>query len=273
MKLFYVMGGGWGHLYRVRTFINQFSITDFRILSNNPLVMKLFSPEEIVYVQGETLNEVASQVQLLIKSLLFDELYIDTFPKGLFGELNNIANTKIIYVARRLRWINYRELMDGADVRFDQTYCVEPLEKEHEEFIIAYSVNTSFVELSYPSPNPECIPLKLIPIGKPIWLVVHSGEKAEVDSLLHYAMDIARIENKSPSFVVLSDQLIAEEDVICYTWLPASDWFPLADRIFTGGGFNVIKQITPFRQKVTAIPFPRKYDDQAWRIASMLTRV
>ncbi len=269
MKLFYAMGGGWGHLYRVRTFISQFGITDFKILSNNPLAVKLFSTEEILHVPGETRNEVAEKVQSLIRLFVIDEFYIDTFPIGLFGELTHVEDIRIIYLARRLRWVNYRVLLNGANVRFDHTYWFEPLEKEHEEFISEFSTLTDYVELHYPPPDPERIPLTQIPTGKPIWLIVHSFEKGEVDLLLHYARDIARIENKHPAFIVLSDQPVTDNDVMCYTWLPASDWFPLADRIFTGGGFNVMKQVAPFWQKVTAIPFPRRYDDQAWRIARM----
>jgi len=74
------------------------------------------------------------------------------------------------------------------------------------------------------------------------------------------------LENQDPVFMVLSDQQIVEENVIWYAWFPAQDWFPLAARIFIGGGFNVLKQAVPYSEKITAIPFPRRYDDQAWRV-------
>ncbi|HAA15445.1 MAG TPA: hypothetical protein DCE41_28590, partial [Cytophagales bacterium] len=48
------------------------------------------------------------------------------------------------------------------------------------------------------------------------------------------------------------------------------DWFPHVDRIFCGGGFNTLQQVLPYREKVKALPFPRRFDDQAERIRRLL---
>lgn len=272
MKLFYVMGGGWGHLYRVRTFINQFSITGIKVLTNNPLAGKLFLQEEIIHVQGESRDEVITRVQNLVASLDFEELYIDTFPAGLFGELNGLVRSKVTYLARRLKWNNYSPLVNHGYVQFQETFCFEELEIEHENFLSEVSSSTVTLRLQYPDPNPDRIPRNLIPTGRPIWLVVHSFDKDEVYSLLNYAKDIARMENLLPTFIVLSDLPIEDNEAVGYTWLPASDWFPLAEKIFTGGGFNVMQQVMPFKHKVVSIPFPRKFDDQGWRIRHHLSQ-
>lgn len=266
MKLFYVMGGGIGHLYRVRGFIDQFELSEFKIVTNNPLAFKLFKQEEILFCTGKDEEELVVQLQSLFHTTDFDELYVDTFPAGLFGELTNSTGVKLNYLARRLKWDAYLPLLGDNKIQFEKTFCFEELETEHASFISSNSDEIVMVELHYPEPNPSQIPIKLIPTGKPIWLVVHSFIIDEVETLLKYAQDCARIEKISPSFVVLTDQRLTDTSASCYTYFPAIDWYPLADRIFTGGGFNAIRQGIPFAEKITAIPFPRKYDDQAWRI-------
>ncbi|MDH4058383.1 MAG: hypothetical protein OEU76_06440, partial [Cyclobacteriaceae bacterium] len=99
-----------------------------------------------------------------------------------------------------------------------------------------------------------------------IWLIVHAFIKNEVEALIAYAKEIALLENEKPFLVVITDQPVHGADFLSYSYFPASDWFPIADRIFTGGGFNVLKQGTAYSEKITAIPFPRKYDDQKWRV-------
>lgn len=266
MKLFYAMGGGVGHLSRVRHFINQFHISPYKVLTNNPLAVKLFRPENLLYAEGKTKTQVAQHVLTLINSTDYDELYVDTFPVGLFGELNSIkANKKTHYLARRLKWNAYKKLVKNIPV-FNTVFCFEEPEPAQETFLQETGKNILPISLHYPAPNPASIPVHLIPEGRPLWLVVHAFVGEEVEALVHYAMEIAARENHKPVFVVLTDQQIDIENVFCYAYFPAYDWFPLADRIFTGGGFNSLQQAAPYRHKTTAMPFPRKYDDQFWRV-------
>ncbi len=190
MKLFYVMGGGLGHLYRVRTFINQFHRSPFRILTNNPLAKKLFSLDEIEFVHDETPHELIHKIQRVLNSTHYNELYVDAFPAGLFGELNDVNIQKKIYLARRLNWSNYKSLIKSR-LRFNETLCFEELEEEHWMFIREVSESISAVNLLYPNPDITKIVKELIP-QKPIWLIVHSFIIEEVESLVSYAKEVAR---------------------------------------------------------------------------------
>lgn len=273
MKLFYAMGGGLGHLYRVRTFIDQVHLTSFKVLTNNPLAEKLFLPDETAFVEHTTPHGLIQQIQFALDTIPFTELYVDAFPAGLFGELN-VLNRRVVYLARRLNWKNYKSLVKPGQLRFDETLIFEELEEPHLQFVSEVSENISSIELCYPNADTSRIFLnEVIPTTKPIWLIVHSFIREEVESLVRYAKEIARLEKQDPIFVVLSDQQIVEEHVFCCAWFPAQDWFPLAARIFTGGGFNVLKQAAPYAEKITAIPFPRRYDDQAWRIKKFKSTV
>ncbi len=271
MKLFYTMGGGFGHLYRVSIFINQFKIEDFKILTTNQLAYNLFDSKNILFLSPETYSaEIEQFFQLKFPKLLVSDLYIDTFPFGLLGELSveKIESVKVHYIARRLIWGKYKRVAKEK-FRFSTIYQIEPLEEEHRQFITSRTHELIQLDLNYPLPDISRIPSDLIPKQKPIWIVVHTFKKEEVESLLHYAEEVAVLQNIFPFFVVLSDQTIEVRNGICFSYFPAMDWFPLADRIFTGAGFNIAQQIKPFLSKTTLIPFPRLYDDQVWRAATI----
>lgn len=271
MKLFYVMGGGSGHLTRVSTFIHQFNIREFRILTNNPLAEKLFQPNQIIAITGQDQRQIIQQVQLKLNELKFEALYVDAFPVGLYGELYDFSHQEVIYLARRLRWHEYSKLVNQPTIQFHQTYCFEELEEDHKRFIEQTSKAVTPITLRYPTPDETKIPASQIPQGKPIWLIVHSFIQEEVEALVAYAKEMAKIEDKNPAFVVLTDQSICDPEVSCYNFYPASHWFPIAQRIFAGGGFNTVNQAIMFKEKLKFIPFPRKYDDQAWRISQFYT--
>ncbi len=271
MKLFYTMGGGFGHLYRVFIFINQFKIEGFKILTTNQLAYNLFDSKNILFLSPETYSaEIEQFFQLKFPKLLVSDLYIDTFPYGLLGELpfKKIGSVRIHYIARRLIWGKYKHFAK-EDFRFSTIYQIEPLEEEHAQFIESRTHELIHLNLNYPVPDASRIPSNSIPKQKPIWLVVHTFKKEEVESLLHYAEEVATLHHIFPFLVVLSDQAIEVRNGICFSYFPAIDWFPLADRIFTGAGFNIAQQIKPFLSKTTLIPFPRLYDDQVWRAANI----
>jgi len=268
MKMFYVMGGGMGHLYRVRTFINQCGFSSFKIVTNNPLATKLFRQHEIVWAKGETAEELSISVQSIFHNCHQEELYVDAFPAGLFGELHGLRFNKIIYLARRLKWQNYKAILPSDPLYFEETYRLEELEEEHEAWVQQQSSSTASLSITYAPPRPDRIPAELIPSGQAIWLIVHAFIIEEVEALVSYAKEMARLENQSPAIVLLTDKAIADDTIFCRTYFPANDWFPIADRIFTGGGFNTMQQVVGFREKLKLLPFPRKYDDQGWRVST-----
>jgi hypothetical protein len=127
MKLFYTMGGGFGHLYRVSIFINQFKIKDFKILTTNQLAYTLFDSKNILFLAPETYPfEIEQFLQVEFPTLLVSDLYIDTFPFGLLGELSveKIEYVKVHYIARRLIWEKYKRVTEEK-FRFSTIYQIE----------------------------------------------------------------------------------------------------------------------------------------------------
>lgn len=273
MKLFYVMGGGMGHLYRVSTFIQQCEIDEYRILTANALVYKLFSADKVLFISADNYKTVWSHfITETLPLLPVTQLYIDTFPNGIDGELRDWPqiNYPVFYFARRLRWEIYQPAMQDFRFNFFYVYQLEELEDGHQQFITSKASTIEKLTIDYPPAQIDNIISNPLYNHKPRWLIVHAFNKEELESLVQYAQEVARQENLQPFFLVLSDQAIEVTNGTCINYFPAIDWFPAADRIFAGGGFNTVQQVQPFLTKTTLLPFPRKYDDQAWRIEAYI---
>ena len=96
-----------------------------------------------------------------------------------------------------------------------------------------------------------------------------------MNELLEYAISHADYEGLQPKIVVVSKNQPkkAASRVEYINHYPASDFFSSAKRIYTGGGFNVMRQLEPYFNKHYPLPFDRKFDDQYHRISNWRTRV
>jgi len=267
MIVFYAPGGGLGHLQRVRRFAKQRGINDFMVISNNPSAAQLFNPDVVrVLPNEESAGEFVAEVLRELKPEIF---FVDTFPSGVFGELRgSMFPGTVNYFGRRLKWDNYREVLPEEDLmRFGTAFLFEELEQEHENFIRQYAANVVSFELDveFEQPHNE-------PHVDEIWMVVHTFLKEEVESLVDDALDIAAKEGLSPTIFLFSD-IKVKRDNIFHQSDPPTKWYSRATRIFCGGGFNTLLELRPYRKKVRAVPFPRRYDDQAWRIRSFFDNV
>lgn len=272
MNLFYVMGGGMGHLFRIAVFIKQFAIEDYAILSSNALAFRLFPESKIIFISPENYEEAwKSFVSERLPTLHIEKLFIDSFPFGLTAEFSSwpAVNYPVYYLARRLKWSNYKSTIKHMEFDFETVYQLEELEEEHLIFVKSKTKNIKQLTLNYPPPEKIDLSAFKIPSDKLLWLIVHAFDADELEMLVQYAEEVAEHEECNPYFVVISDQEITVDNGVCIRYFPAVDWFPLAARIFCGAGFNTVHQVKPFLSKTTLIPFPRKYDDQAWR-AGML---
>lgn len=264
------MGGGFGHLTRIQTFIHTFQISDpFKIVTANHSAYDFFGEEQLLFIEASpqtTKYELADKIEIVTAPFNFNRLYIDTFPCGILGELTpeTIKADKTYYLARRMIWDNYNSQID-KNPSFDHVYKFEPLENSHQDFITAHSKEIIDASLIYPSQNIS-FSHPIFKSPKPIWIIVHTTHAEELAILVDHAQDIAGIEKVDPQLVVLSDQEISLPDSAI--WLHNQnpmDWYSRADKIFSAAGFNTWHQLKPWKQKHIVIPFKRRFDDQFWR--------
>ncbi|MEM6523943.1 MAG: hypothetical protein AAF693_09130 [Bacteroidota bacterium] len=271
MIAFYAMGGGLGHLNRVRAFIHTYGIKcPFKIITSNQAVFRFFTKEQVLFIESDkqtTRDKLAQKIHDVTCDLAFNHLYVDAFPGGILGELSEelIQSERRHYLARRLIWKNYQPVLDG-EITFNTIYCFEPLEVDHQAFIQNYGKQIIDVSLDFSFLRSNKLP-PTKKLTQPLWLIVHSTHAEELKLLVDHAQDIAKMEQVWPDFVILSDVSLPLPDSIELLMNEnPMDWYPLAERIFTGGGFNTWYQLQPWRNKHMALPFKRKFDDQFWRV-------
>ena len=175
-----------------------------------------------------------------------------------------LPDTRLIHVARLLKWNAFRDAFPGTPRRYDATFTVEPLTPAHDAFLAANSGVVRSFDLSL---DPESgAENSCAGLPRPVWLVVHSGPAAEVHRLLEFAAVRAGEERAAPQFVVVSPRALALPTGVTHLAHPrAWELFAPADRIVTACGFNSMLEASPWRGKHLYLPFERRFDDQHLR--------
>lgn len=226
MIAYYAMGGGLGHLTRARAFLHTLHL-DAVIVSQSPFA-----------ADPRVIGDVP-----VVRERPEGSLILDAFPAGLFGE---IEGGVVDYVARYVRWDRYT--LPPNPPRIRRAYILEPLHPEQERYVRAQASEVVHLEQLIDPPAlqaPPAMPARYA-------LVVHS-QPDERGELLAYARDVCREEG--------IDAPILAPDVY-----PATLIAPNATRIFTGGGFNAMRQFGG-DPRHRPLPFERRFDDQFGRVA------
>ena len=167
----------------------------------------------------------------------------DTFPYGLREEWRGAPPLMpLIHVARRL--LTPFAISPGD---FALILRAEPLSPEHG---LALGAGVSLTGPILLPPGRLATPIPFALDRDDLTLVVHSGPEEEVAALEALA---------EPPYVVISPWSEVE-------YYPATNLYARARRIITGAGYNSMADLLAFRERHTAIPFPRRYDDQHARV-------
>ena len=225
MTAYYAMGGGLGHLTRARAFLHTLNVRA-TIVADSPFASD---------------PRVTGGVPV-VRTVPPGDLILDTFPAGLFGE---IEGGVVDYVARYVRWERYA--LPPNPPRIRRAYVLEPLHPAQEAYVREHA--DEIVPLDLDDPPAIAAPP---PMPSSYVLVVHSNAD-EREELLAYARDVCAEEG-------VADPIVAP-DVYPATLVAAN-----ATRIFTGGGFNAMRQFGG-DPRHRPLPFERKFDDQYARVA------
>jgi len=280
MHLYYAIGGGLGHLTRARKLINFLGIREVRVLTALTCAPNsLFSPEQLLVMPKEwtkTPSRVSQQIANWATKLDAKQLFIDTFPCGIRGEIDPAIlpkNLRYAYVARYLNWSRYQSYLNN-NLCFDDVYFVDQLlHPQQHDFALSKSKRIHHIQLDNLSGHIKHATLNLIEkMPRPHWLIVHSQPANELNELLAYAREISAIEKQDPSFIICSNlpkpQLNEHPEEQTHFYLnhfPAYDLFDSADRIITACGYNIMQETQRFNDKHIFLPFTRKFDDQYLR--------
>lgn len=289
----YALGGGLGHITRtlaIREYFGYHStcitLCSPRFLNLEPFhsQLNLVSPPDTFSTHRDELRDWVYAQLLRYQPRIF---CVDTFPGGLLGELCeipsqlNLPTMEWHWVARALKWDTYSQVLPGRLPKFDRLFSVEPLPEEQVQ-----SMKDSFglwESLKLKPPSVHQPPLgfhellrRWASLENPIWLLVHTGSDSEWKELFDYAFACAKMESIVPHWAAVMPENSADfmnwersrpQKVEVVNLSPSVFLFPFVDKIFSGGGFNVMLETERFRYKHRPLPFPRRFDDQFARIA------
>ena len=282
MILYYAMGSGLGHLTRMQAVLHTLAIrAPVTVITASPWHhdTRITGLAHVMHVPAVLLGDLPAYRHWLcgaVEQMCPEAIYLDAFPAGLWGEWCDMPLSEHIpvhHVARLLRWPVYCERLCGEPPSLASTYVLEPLTAAHETFLRQQSLRLLPLELHDPPavPSPALAPVLswLSRHPRPLWLIIHAGSTAEILELVAYATETSRLEGVKPQLVLLAPHrpLSLPPSVIYGNLYPATPLLPLAERIITACGFNVMRQTAGYREQHRFLPLPRHLDDQFLRAA------
>jgi hypothetical protein len=278
MQLYYAMGGGMGHLSRAAAFIYTQKIADADIilLTSSAYAADILPNIKCLHISHklpQTPQILAAKINEIISDYKISLCYIDAFPTGIVGEWAQVDTKRLQlhYIARLLNWEAYRPFWSES-ILFEQIYICEPLTAAHENDLRRVSANFSNLDLAYPPALGfdlrEKFNINKFDTQKPIWLIVHSENQAEIQALYDYAKDVAAYEKISCHFILITAaeafDVGGQADWLKHS--AAYAFFSQAAKIFTAAGFNLMQQLRDFRARHHILPFRRTFDNQFLRL-------
>jgi hypothetical protein len=206
---------------------------------------------------------------------------LDTFPWGLRGEWLHADDSlfPFVWLARRLNVAAYLQAVRCPwQVGTPHTRTVVALEPLNDELLAvlrgddgefhALPGRVRFPAEDFPVPLPDHVAEVL---GRDrVWLVVHSGPDNEVGLLLTMARTEAR-EVVGTNVVAVTPQPVSGWEGPWMDYFPAGRLYGMVHQVVTGAGYNSVAERDTGNSSHLCVPFSRRYDDQAGRLAERWT--
>jgi hypothetical protein len=262
--LIYALGGGWGHLTRAAALARvTCSRQQVRILTNSPFAPQVSRalPDLDIVALDPTLSPAAAREQVIQHVRAADPscLIVDTFPRGLGGELadiiHSLAATKVL-VHRDLSPRYAAEAKLNAFVRSAYDLILIPGEGEGAAFadIPAAVVTEPWLIIDPPPPRDR--------VRQPSVVVCAAGTEEELSWYGAVVTVLQALDDR------VEIRCVAPEcPPGCPTkcWIehwPAADLYADAGVVIGGAGYNTNHECLAFEVPLIVRPWPRKYDRQ-----------
>jgi UDP:flavonoid glycosyltransferase YjiC (YdhE family) len=262
--LIYALGGGWGHLTRAVSLARvACSRHRVRILTNSPYAPKVANalPRLEIVAMDPSLTLAKAREQLIQHIQATDVccLIVDTFPRGLGGELANIidslAATKVL-VHRDLSPSYVSEAKLRAFVRSTYDLICIPGKGEGAAFADLPAAVVTEPWLIRNPPSERCLDQQrrvLVCAAGTTEELAWYGALVALLRKLDSTLDIRCVAPSCPPG--------CPKELWIEHW-PAVDLFPTADVVIGGAGYNTIHECVAWQVPLIAHPWPRKYDRQ-----------
>ena len=283
--LIYALGGGWGHLMRSLALGRIAAQTrPVTILTNSPYVAYLSnSPSPLVancYIQAipsqATFRETCDRVRQVVASLYYDCLIVDTFPRGLGGELADILpqlkSIPRILVHRDLNpeYVRAKDLQRFVANNFDLVLI--PGERSELPLAQLPQVNPTapwLVKSAGELPN-RADARTLLGLGLSEGKVVLVCAAGRAEELSFYGQLTRDLANSLTDVTVRCLSAHCPKNCPPELWVfhwPGIDCFLAADVVVGGAGYNTFYECVSVGVPLVAFAFKRQYDRQQTRVS------
>jgi len=268
--LIYALGGGLGHLVRglalaraaVRTGVDVRLLTNSPFAGLVPLADELDSESVVIDADAER-DEVAARVRAELDHRDFDLLVVDTFPRGLAGELAGLdIGTPRALVHRDLSPTYVEQFDLRAVVR---TYDLVLLPGERGPLADDSAVETApwLIRDADELASPEDARTELgVTDESPLVCVVASGKAEEIAAAEERVRQLAEHLGNRAHVRFLSVLKIGS----CPPFWPLIRLLPGVDLLVGSGGYNTVYEARATGTPLLAIPQQRLYDRQDQRL-------
>lgn len=259
--LYFAPGSGLGHVTRALAVCMELRDLGVQagIVTNSPFAEALSRLSKIAFTEIAT-AEWAVAAPLLLAEREPGLAIVDAFPNGMRGEWAARPATRMVHIARRLRLDKYGAAA-GAWEGFALTIAIEALGPEHDALLRPPVVRLPGLIRLRPLRIHAAPPRELERmLERGAAMVVHGGPLKEVEQLLAMAGGDAPVAAITPWKLA---------GVKAFDYFPAANVMDRARHLYTGAGYNSIADTMHMRARHTAVAFPRRYDDQAARLAGV----
>ena len=275
--LIYALGGGWGHLHRslalARVAKTQHQV---KIITNCSYFANTSTQDYHIYHIPPELDfqQTSDRLKQILQQTDYDHLIVDTFPRGLGGEL-----TEIIATIDRPKVLVHRYL----NPKYIKRYQLHQFVQRNYDLILIPGEHTasSFTHLSQTHRTKPWVIrrshelanlstaatlLRLTPaqVQLPLVIILASGYASE---LAIYGMIAAILHQQGYIVRCLAPTLPPGcPSSIWQFHYPAMECLWLADLAIGGGGYNTVFECSLLNIPLIALPHQRLYDCQKTRI-------
>jgi hypothetical protein len=299
--LIYALGGGWGHLNRAialgRVAAQRQAVT---ILTNSPYAAHAaaFLYRKASQAPMPTLQILPSEwsqaaIGEAVRSVLLTQEYgcliVDTFPRGLGGELVDILPELLTIGSLPIHRVLVHRDLQPTYVRakavrsfVTQWYDQVIIPGDGEDLPLASLANVShtppwFVCNAAELPSPEtvrsrlAVPISLFnpsiaPDSSAVLIVCAAGQQIEQ---AFYGRLVSRLIQAFPDVVLRCLAAACPPACPPAVWIahyPGIELFAAADVVIGSGGYNTVHECAALNIPLISFTFPRLYDRQ-WRRA------
>lgn len=273
--LIYALGGGWGHLTRALS-LGRIAATKrkVRILTNSPYAVYLSNEgcEIQAIAPNAGFTGTCEQVRDILLKTDYSCLIVDTFPRGLGGELADILpqlqnNISRILIHRDINpnYVQAKELPSFVSKHFDR--AIVPGEGEDlplSELPIVQHTAPWLIRNADELPDTIRARSLLMKVGESVKtiLVCAAGTESELSFFGQLAM---RLSTAFPSEVVriLASTCPVEcSPALWVSYTPGIECLAAADVVVGGAGYNTVYECAAVGVPLVAFAFKRLYDRQ-----------